>query len=88
MVEMSDVLQKLVKTSVEGFVNPNDSQERKETYVEFATVLITFILSLIIISLIGKLLWNGVVVDLFTCVRPAKSFWQILGLFVFLSLLF
>jgi hypothetical protein len=85
---MSDVLQKLVKTSVEGFVNPNDSQERKETYVEFATVLITFILSLIIISLIGKLLWNGVVVDLFTCVRPAKSFWQILGLFVFLSLLF
>jgi hypothetical protein len=23
---------------------------------------------------------------LFTCVRPAKSFWHILGLFVFISL--
>lgn len=85
---MADVLQALTKLSVEGFVNPEDSAEKKETYVELVSVLISFILSLIIISLIGKLLWNGVVVDLFTCARPAKSFWQILGLFVFLSLLF
>ena len=85
---MSGVIEAMVKTSVEGFVNPTGSAEKKESYVELVSVLIAFILSLVILSLIGKLLWNGVVVDLFTCVRPAKSFWQILGLFVFLSLLF
>jgi hypothetical protein len=29
-----------------------------------------------------------VIVDLFTCVRPVKDVWHILGLFVFLSLVF
>jgi hypothetical protein len=81
------LVQSFVGATVQGFVNPNDSAEKKNAYAEFAAVLIAFVLSLIIISLVGKLLWNGVVVDLFTCVRPAKSFWQILGLFVFLSLL-
>jgi len=85
---MSALIEAMVKSSVEGFVNPNGSAEKKESYVELVSIMIAFILSLVIISLIGKLLWNGVVVDLFTCVRPAKSFWQILGLFVFLSLLF
>ena len=83
----SRLVQTFVGASVQGFVNPNDSHEKKNAYAEFAAVLIAFVLSLVIISLVGKLLWNGVIVDLFTCVRPAKSFWQILGLFVFLSLL-
>ena len=65
----------------------DDSKEKRESYIQLATVLITFVLALTILSLIGKLLWNGVIVDLFTCVRPAKSFMQILGLFVFVSLL-
>jgi hypothetical protein len=77
----------LVKASLEGFVSGDDSKEKRESYIELATVLITFILALIILSLIGKLLWNGVIVELFTCVRPAKSFMHILGLFVFVSLL-
>ena len=81
------LVQSFVGATVQGFVNPNDSAEKKNAYAEFAAVLISFVLTLIIVSLVGKLLWNGVIVDLFTCVRPAKSFWQILGLFVFLSLL-
>jgi hypothetical protein len=84
---MPAVVQAAVKSGLEGFVNPENSSEKKESYVELASVLIAFVISLIILSLIGKLLWNGVIVDLFTCVRPAKSFWQILGLFVFVSLL-
>ena len=64
----------------------DDSKEKRESYIQLATVLITFVLALTILSLIGTLLWNGVIVDLFTCVRPAKSFMQILGLFVFVSL--
>jgi hypothetical protein len=85
---MPNVLPSFVKASLEGFVSGDDSKEKRESYIELATVLITFVLALTILSLIGKLLWNSVIVDLFTCVRPAKSFMEILGLFVFVSLLF
>jgi hypothetical protein len=82
------VLNGMVKASLEGFVGGDDSKQKRDSYVELASILISFILALVILSLIGKLLWNGVIVDLFDCVRPAKSFMQILGLFVFISLLF
>jgi hypothetical protein len=85
---MSSIVTAALKSGIEGFVNPNGSDSRKDSYIELAAVLISFVISLAILSLIGKLLWNGVLVDLFTCVRPAKNIWQILGLFVFLSLLF
>ena len=76
-----------VHSSLEGFVNPEDSTSKKEAYVTLAASLISFVIALVILSLVGKLLWNGVITSLFTCVRPATSFWQILGLFVFVSLL-
>lgn len=85
---MSSIAKAAIKSGLEGFVNPDNTVSKKESYTELAAVLITFVISIIILSLIGKLLWNGIVVDLFTCVRPAKSYWQILGLFVFLSLIF
>jgi hypothetical protein len=85
---MAKLAEKVVKAGLEGFVGGDDSKEKRESYIELATVLISFILALVILSLIGKLLWNGVIVDLFTCVRPAKSFMQILGLYVFISLLY
>ena len=72
---------------VQGFANPENSKEKKEGYVAFVAFLLTFIISLIILSLIGQFLWNSSVVELFTCVRPAKSVWHILGLFVFTSIL-
>ena len=85
---MSTALSSLVKASLEGFVNPEDTKEKRDSYVDLAATLITFVIALIILALIGKLLWNGVVVDLFTFAKPARSYWQILGLFVFVSLLY
>jgi hypothetical protein len=85
---MSSLLQNIVRPSLEGFVNPEDSASTKRGYTDMVAVIIAFALALIILSFVGKLLWNGVIVELFTCVRPAKSVLQILGLFVFLSLLF
>ena len=85
---MSTALGSLVKASLEGFVNPEDTKEKRDSYVDLAATLITFVIALIILALIGKLLWNGVVVDLFTFAKPARSYWQILGLFVFVSLLY
>jgi uncharacterized membrane protein len=84
---MPQLIEKFTRASLEGFVNEGDSKDKKESYVNLASVLISFIIALVLISLIGKLLWNGVVTELFTCVRPAKSFMQILGLFVFVSLI-
>jgi hypothetical protein len=69
---------------VESFIFP---KEKKDGYVQLVIALLTFFLSLVILSLIGKLLWNSVVVDLVSVARPAKSFWQILGLYVFMALL-
>ena len=85
---MAKSLEAFVKSGLEGFVSGDDSKEKRDSYVNLATVIITFVIVLIILSLVGKLLWNGVIVDLFSCVRPAKSFMQILGLFVFVTLLF
>ena len=83
---MPAVVSAAVKSAVEGFVNPDNTAEKKNSYVELAAVIISFILSLLIISLIGKLLWNNVIVDLFTCVRPVKDVWHILGLFIFVNI--
>ena len=76
-----------VQGLVQGFANPENSKEKKEGYIAFVTFLLTFIITLLILSLFGQLLWNSSIVELFTCVRPAKSVWHILGLFVFSSLL-
>jgi hypothetical protein len=73
---------------VQGFANPENSKEKKDGYVQLVVVLLSFFISLVILSLIGKLLWNSVVVDLVSVARPAKSFWQILGLYIMTALLF
>jgi hypothetical protein len=83
---MRSLVHAAVKSGLEGFVNPGYSQNKTDSYMEFTALIISFVISLVILSLIGKLLWNGVIADLFTIVRPAKNFWQILGLFVFVSL--
>jgi uncharacterized membrane protein len=77
-----------VQGLVQGFANPENSKEKKEGYISFVTFLLTFIIVLLILSLIGQFLWNSSIVELFTCVRPAKSVWHILGLFLFSTLLF
>jgi hypothetical protein len=37
--------------------------------------------------LVGKWLWNNVIIDLFTIAKPVRSIWQILGLMIFLALI-
>ena len=76
-----------VQGLVQGFANPDNSKEKKEGYISFVTFLLTFIISLLILSLIGQFLWNSSIVELFTFARPAKSVWHILGLFLFSTLI-
>ena len=84
---MKNLVEPFVRSCLEGFVNPDDTKEKKDAYVSLAAGVITFVIALIILSLIGKLLWNGVITQLFSFAKPASSYLQILGLFVFTSLM-
>jgi hypothetical protein len=61
--------------------------DTRATYIELSATLLAFVASIVIMSFIGKWLWNSIVVDLFTVARPARSVWQIVGLVVFAHLL-
>jgi hypothetical protein len=74
------------KATVEGFVGMNSSEHRRDTYVDFLSMVLAFFIALVIIAFIGKYLWNNVIVDLFSFAKPARSFWQIIGLMFFISL--
>jgi len=43
---------------------------------------------LLLISFFGQYFWNNYVTSLFTIAKPAKSVMQILGLFIFVRLMF
>jgi hypothetical protein len=79
-------LQSACRAAVEGFSDTSPVQKR-EVYANSVSMLLAFTLAFIILAFIGKLLWNNVVVDLFTFAKPAKSFWQIIGLMIFVSLI-
>jgi hypothetical protein len=55
----------------------------KVALVSFLTLIIIFFLLL----LVGKYLWNEVLVVLLPFAKPAKSIWQILGLSVLIALM-
>lgn len=81
-----DVLGSATRAVIEGMSGSPQVEKRKQSYLDLISVLIAFVLTLVILAFIGQLLWNNVVVDLFTFAKPARSVWQILGLFIFLSL--
>ncbi len=75
------------KAAIEGFAGTSeDPSKRKAIFTELLATLLAFILALVILGFVGKLLWNNVVIELFSFAKPARSFWQILGLMIFVSL--
>jgi hypothetical protein len=76
------------RAAVEGFTSTNaDPAKRKDIYMELLAVLLAFVISLVILGFVGQLLWNNVVMDLFSFAKPARSVWQIIGLMIFVSLI-
>lgn len=57
------------------------------SYKTIIVTIITFIISVLLIALLGKFLWNVSVAQLFTIARPVDSGWQIIALMILLSLL-
>jgi hypothetical protein len=85
---MSNVIAQLMRAGVEGYTNPGGAEAYKSppAYADALAAFFAFLLSIIIVSLIGMWLWNYSVVPLFEFARPAKSIFHILGLMLFLSL--
>ncbi len=77
------MLNAATKAAVEGFVGLQSSEKRRDAYVEFFAAILSFFVALVILGFFGKWLWNNVIVDLFAFAKPARSFWQIIGLMVF-----
>ena len=79
-------IQSACRAAVEGFADTAPNVKR-EVYAESVAVLLAFIVAFVIVAFVGKLLWNNVVVDLFSFAKPARSFWQIIGLMIFINLI-
>jgi hypothetical protein len=84
---MNGIVGASTRAAVEGFLDNASADQKRAAYVNFVSVLLSFLIALVILAFIGKYLWNGVIVDLFSFAKPAKSIWQILGLLIFVSLL-
>jgi hypothetical protein len=50
--------------------------------------ILALLFVLLLISFFGQYFWNNYVVSLFSIAKPAKSVMQILGLFIFVRLMF
>ena len=74
------------RAAVEGFADTAPNVKR-EVYADTVAALLAFVIAFVLLAFVGKLLWNNVVVDLFAFAKPAKSFWQIIGLMIFISLI-
>ena len=83
-----NALKSVAYAGVDAFTDMSGSDsKRREAYLEIIASLLSFIVAIIIVSFIGKWVWNNIILDLFTIVKPAKSIWQILGLMIFLALI-
>ena len=50
-------------------------------------IILSFIIIELIVLLLGKYIWNNIVVDLISIARPVKNIWQIFGLSILIKLL-
>lgn len=85
---MSGVIKDVTYAVVDAFTDMSGSDsKRREAFMEIIASIISFLIAVIIISFVGKWLWNNTILDLFTFVKPVRSIWQILGLMIFLTLI-
>jgi hypothetical protein len=81
------IVQAAAKATVEGFVGLQSAEARRDAYVEFSAQLLGFVVAIVLLAFVGKYLWNTVIIDLFSFAKPARSFWQIIGLMIFMALM-
>jgi hypothetical protein len=79
-------IQSASRAVIEAFADTAPNVKR-EVYADSVAVLLSFVIAFVLVAFVGKLLWNGVVVDLLSFAKPARSFWQIIGLMIFINIM-
>jgi hypothetical protein len=77
----------VVDTNTDGFMN-NGEETNYEQLGAAIGRLVGALLSIALVLLLGKYLWNNAAVKLVGALKPAKSIYEILGLMVLINLLF
>jgi hypothetical protein len=84
------MFQSIARATIEGLSRnpeaPTNPAVSREVFADFLASIVALMLGILIISLVGKYLWNEAVVELVSFARPARSVWQVLGLFLFIAL--
>jgi len=83
------MLQDLCKAGVECMTDMSGSPrtDRTDSYKMVVASILSLLISILIISFVGKYLWNVSVAELFTIARPVQSVWQIIALMLLLSIM-
>ena len=80
------MLQDLCRAGVECMTDMSGSSHRQETYKDLVASLLACVVAILILSFVGKYLWNASVAELFTFARPVQSVWQIIALMLLMSI--
>ena len=67
--------------------NGESADKRQHKTKNMLVSLLVLVTIFILLLLVGKILWNSVLIKLFPFVQPVKSVWQILGLSILLGVI-
>jgi hypothetical protein len=74
--------------TTETFESNGSDDKKNDKTKNFVVSFLVLVTIFVLLLLVGKILWNSVLIKLFPFVEPVKSIWQILGLSILLGLLF
>jgi hypothetical protein len=81
-------VQQTVQQAVQALTGrPAVSEGFTNATTNYIALLITLVLWILLVLFVAKLLWNDVLVQLVTVVKPTKNVYQMLGLMVLLQIL-
>tara|TARA_B110000037_G_C16933602_1_gene429661 strand:+ start:298 stop:540 length:243 start_codon:yes stop_codon:yes gene_type:complete len=75
----------LIETFVNSIIVPNKIDNTAS--IDLATGLIIFSIYIGILLLLGKYLWNSVIVEIIPSLNRINNIWQVLGFIVFLIII-
>jgi hypothetical protein len=79
------MLTNLCRAGIDCFTDLPGSN-RSDSYKNVVASLLALMISILIVSFVGKYLWNCSVAELFTFARPVQSVWQIIALVLLMSI--
>lgn len=81
------MLNTCARALVEGMATGPNSEIRRDAYAAVTAGILGFIIAIAILGFVGQLLWNNVVVELFTFAKPSRSIYLLIGLKFFVMLI-